>query len=236
MKNQHIISLNLVLIALLLSHYTEAQVQWGVRAGMNLSNSILTEADGSEADRQHVVGMQIGLTLEVEIGNDFYVQPALMYQGKGFKGKDAWPVVIGEESEFKANLSYVVLPVNLLFKPSLGNSGRLLVGAGPYVGYGIGGSWESEAELLYDDIRLSQTQGDVGFTRDGLVGNMGTYNYGKTWDYGVGLLLGYEFLEQYTLQFNGDLGLANLQYYYGEYNSGKQLKNRAFGISLGYKF
>ncbi|WP_157243401.1 porin family protein [Algoriphagus resistens] len=236
MKKQQILYLTLFLSALLSSHFSDAQIQWGFRAGMNMSDSKFTDADGREADRDYVVRMQIGLTLDVAVWNDFFVQPSLWYQGKGFKGNGAWPVVRGNNSEFKANLTYVVLPVNLLFKPRLGKSGRLLLGAGPYVGYGLGGSWESDAELLYGDIMVAQTEGDVRFTKDGSIGDMGTYNYGKPWDYGLGFLLGYEFIERYSIQVNGDLGLANLQYNYGDYNTGEELKNMGVGISLGYKF
>src|SRR5690606_10969172 len=86
MKKQQILYLTLFLSALLFSHFSDAQVQWGVRAGMNMSDSKLTDADGREADRESIVRMQVGLTLDVAVWNDFFVQPSLWYQGKGFKG------------------------------------------------------------------------------------------------------------------------------------------------------
>ena len=235
MNKQQFIYLNLLFVFLLTPHINVAQVQWGVRVGMNVANSDYTDSGGNEAQRENIVNMHLGMTLDIPVLG-FFVQPSLMYQGKGFKGNNAWAAVTGEENEFQANLSYIVLPVNLIFKPKLGTSGRLLLGAGPYLGYGLGGKWKSNRELLYDDIMIAQTEGDIRFTKDGSEGDMGTYNYGKPWDYGFGFLLGYEILDRYYFQLNGELGLANLQYSYGEYNSGGVLKNRVFGWSLGYKF
>ncbi|AWW30995.1 PorT family protein [Echinicola strongylocentroti] len=218
------------------SSLSNAQVQWGVRAGMNMANSKFTQADGSVEETDPVVRMQIGLTLDVPVWNNIYLQPSLIYQGKGFKGMGIWPALAEEDSEFKVNLSYLVMPIHVVFKPKLGSSGHLLVGAGPYIGYGLGGKWESESDLLYDDIMLAQRQGDVNFTKDGSVGEMGAYNYGEPWDYGIGFLLGYEFMERYSVQVNGDFGMADLQYKYGDYDTGQELKNLTFGVSFGYKF
>lgn len=226
----------IVVFALVFPNLCDAQVRWGVRAGMNMTNSKFIQADGTTEYTDPVARMQIGLTLDVPVWNDIYLQSSLLYQGKGFKGSGIWPVVTGEDNELKVNLSYMVMPIHMVFKPRIGRSGRLLVGAGPYIGYGIGGSWESETDLLYDDMMLSQRKGDVNFTTDGSVGDMGTYNYGKPWDYGVGFLVGYEFLERYSVQVNADFGLANLQYNYGDYSTGKELKNIGVGLSLGYKF
>ncbi|WP_339750725.1 porin family protein [Algoriphagus aquimarinus] len=236
MKNCKIASIYLFVFTLFCSHFAEAQVQWGVRAGMNMTNSKFTQANGTVADTDPVMRMQVGLILDVPLWNDIYLQPSLSYQGKGFKGNGVWPAVTSEDSELAVNLSYLVIPIHLVFKPKLGKSGRLLVGAGPYIGYGMGGTWESASELLYDDIMIPQQEGDVNFTTDGSVGDMGTYNYGKPWDYGVGFLLGYEFMERYSVQVNGDFGLANLQYKYGDFDSGQQLRNSGVGVSLGYKF
>ncbi|QDH81170.1 PorT family protein [Echinicola soli] len=228
--------LSLFVFTMFFPTLSDAQVQWGVRAGMNMTNSKFTQADGSVDETDPVVRMQIGLTLDVPVWNDIYLQPSLIYQGKGFKGRGVWSAVTGEDSEFKVNLSYLVMPVHVVFKPRIGSSGRLLVGAGPYIGYGLGGNWESETDLLYDDIMLAQRQGDVNFTKDGSVGDMGTYNYGEPWDYGLGFLLGYEFMERYSVQVNGDFGMANLQYKYGDYDTGQELKNIGLGVSFGYKF
>ncbi|WP_026953533.1 outer membrane beta-barrel protein [Algoriphagus vanfongensis] len=227
---------SITIVALFFSHLSLAQIQWGVRAGMNMTNSEFLQADGSSRNTDPVARIQLGVTMDVPVSHQVYIQPSLMYQGKGFKGTEVWPVVTGDDSELNVNLSYLVIPVQLVFKPQLSENGRLLVGVGPYLGYGLGGKWQSESDLLYDDMMLAQQEGDVSFTSDGSVGDMGVYNYGKPWDYGVGFLLGYEFKQQYSLQVNSDFGLANLQYEYGDFDTGEKLKNSAIGFSLGYKF
>lgn len=223
-------------VSMLFAHLCIAQVQWGVRAGLNASNSTFGISENSTVDTDPVVRLQIGFTVDIPISNSIYLLPSIMYQGKGFKGMGVWPVISGEESELKVNLSYLVMPLQVVFKPKIGENGRLLAGAGPYLGYGMGGAWQAESDLLYDDIMLAQREGEVNFTTDGSVGEMGVYNYGKPWDYGIGFLLGYEYKQVYSLQVNADFGLANLQYQYGDYDTGQKLKNSGVGLSLGYKF
>ena len=43
------------------------------------------------------------------------------------------------------NLSYIEIPVNLLYKPVVGN-GKLLLGFGPYIAYGIGGKYKTDGD------------------------------------------------------------------------------------------
>lgn len=125
--------------------------------------------------------------------------------------------------------------MNLLYKPSIG-SGRLLVGAGPYLGHGTGGTWESDEPVVIGDI-IYGDHGDVHFSTDALDGGGGnSYLYGKPLDYGVNILIGYEFSNRISAQFDIPVGLANL---IPEYSDGTRrdgsFKNLGLGITLGYK-
>jgi hypothetical protein len=46
-------------------------------------------------------------------------------------------------------LNYLEIPVNLVYKPVLG-AGRLLLGFGPYVGFGLGGKLKVATEQKTD--------------------------------------------------------------------------------------
>src|SRR5690606_18977389 len=226
------LSISALLFVLIISiHTVNAQTRVGIRAGMNLSGIHLTDEPGERQDTETVPRFQIGLTLDVPVATDFYIQPAALYSGKGFKQDGGW--LVGPDNTFKATVSYFEVPVNLLYTPQLG-PGNLIVGAGPYVAYGTGGRWKADqGHILIGDIMI-EPQGDVIFKDDVADGEFGNYLYGKPWDYGVNFLVGYKFFRRITVQVNGQFGVANITPDIGGENPKGNTKNKVYGISIGY--
>src|SRR5690606_20963716 len=168
-----------------------AQTRIGVRDGMHRSGVSLVDEQGDKQKTGMIPRFQAGLTVEIPIAIDFYLQPAALYSGKGFRQDGGW--LASADAEFKATASYFEVPVNLLYKPQVG-SNKLIVGTGPYVAYGTGGKWEADqGQIAIGDIMI-EPHGDVIFKNDVSEGEFGNYLYGKPWDYGVHFLVGYEFL------------------------------------------
>jgi hypothetical protein len=130
-------------------------------------------------------------------------------------------------AEFKDNnevkLTYIEIPVNFIYKPILG-AGRMLLGFGPYVGFGLGGKVKSN----------DGKETDVEFTKNYDAGvNKPQY---KGIDGGANFLAGYELKNNLSFQINAQLGLTQLTPGIdGEDNPIKQ-KNTNFGVSVGYRF
>src|SRR5689334_16400374 len=104
---------------------------FGVRAGINFTNLNGKNDQGNDLNNKIKTGFNIGVNAEVPIAPDFYVQPGLLFTTKGAKN-----TILG--ADYKVNISYLEIPINLLYKPALGD-GKLLLGFGPYVGIGVGG-------------------------------------------------------------------------------------------------
>jgi hypothetical protein len=223
-----------VLVSLLFAApgITRAQTQVGLCAGMNFSNVRMEGKNGQGNSTKSTPGFQIGLTVDIPLVANFYLQPGALYSGKGFKQTDNW--FAGSGNELKVNVSYFEVPLNLLYKPRLG-SGKVLVGAGPYAAYGTGGSWKSEAKVVLGDIVLDN-RGDAIFKKDVVNGEFGNYLYGKPWDFGANFLVGYEFHNKLSLQLNSQLGIKDLQPEVGGVKRGGKLKNQSSVISVGYTF
>ncbi|NGM61152.1 hypothetical protein G5B30_04380 [Sphingobacterium sp. SGG-5] len=97
------------------------------------------------------------------------------------------------------------------------------------------GKWKADqGQILIGDIMI-EPQGDVIFKNDVVDGEFGNYLYGKPWDYGVNFLVGYEFFRRVTIQVNGQFGIANLAPDIDGENPKGNIKNRVYGISIGYK-
>ncbi len=231
MRNNKLYALILLLFLVATLNIAKAQTRIGVRTGMNFSNAIMKMENGEKGETELISGFHLGLTVDVPIAGDFYVQPAALYSTKGFKQIGAG---FGYSNNFKADVSYLEVPVNLLYKPKLAG-GNLILGAGGYFGYGTGGKWKSASGVLIGDIQIGDN-GDVIFQNDASKGEFGTYLYGKPLDYGANFLVGYELFSQYSIQFNGQVGLANLQTEFNGVKGRGKMKNQGFGISLGYKF
>ena len=224
------LSLLLLVIASTFS-ITNAQTRFGIKAGVSFSNVTDKAANGAKANTQSLPGLLLGLTADVHLAGNLYVQPALLYSRKGFKQENGG---FGSATNFRVKADYIELPVNFLYKPKLG-TGCLLLGAGPYIAYGTGGNWTSDNDLIIGDI-VSKGSGNVAFRNDGSVRNDSEYTYGRPLDYGLNGTLGYEFRERFSLQLTGTVGLANLVPNFNGYQPGGSLRNRGMGIAIGYKF
>ncbi|MGM9476157.1 porin family protein [Pedobacter sp. GSP4] len=215
------------------SHAAFAQTKIGIRAGANFAKVSVRDEAGKKQETDYVPGFQIGLTVDVPLVEDVYLQPGFAYALKGFKNNNGGYYGYGEN--FKAKADYIELPINILYKPTVGK-GKLLLGAGPYLAYGTGGSWNSATSAVIGDINIGNT-GEIIFRNDAAEGhNLNSYTYGRPLDYGINVLTGYEFAGRFSIQLEGQLGLANLVPDFGDYKPSGKLKNNAFGISLGYKF
>lgn len=228
----HVFTFFTLWLILSAGHSAHAQTIWGIKAGVNFSSAAIEDEAGSESPTQAIPRLHIGFTIDIPMAADFYIQPGLLYAGKGFKQSGNW--FSGAANEFEARVSYLEIPVNVLYKPQLG-IGKLLFGAGPYISYGTGGKWESEREVHIGDIVI-ENQGDVIFKNDFMDGEFGNYLYGRPLDYGMGMLAGYEFFGKLAIQFNAQWGLANLIPEVSGVSRDGHVRNKSVGFSIGYKF
>jgi hypothetical protein len=189
-----------------------AQVpSFGIRGGVNFAS--LTASSGSlSVSTGSTTTFAVGVFTDFKLGA-VSIQPALNYTGKGghfaFEGLDG-------EADFKTY--YLQVPVNVVYRiPAV--IGNVYFGAGPYVGLGLSGKAKGT------DENGNSVSEDIEFGSD-----PGTF---KRTDFGLNGIAGVEFKGGLILGINYDLGLSNISNDTGDSES---LKNRVFGISVGYKF
>jgi len=202
----------------------DATTTFGIRAGVNFTNVTGKDQAGNDLSNDKLkTGFNIGVNAEIPIAPDFYIQPGLLFSTKGAKIKN------GSSSDYKVNLSYLELPVNLLFKPELG-TGKLLIGFGPYIAYAIGGKVKGynnkDQDITFDKSVTATEYLNVG----------NPYGLLKRFDAGGNFLLGYETSSKISIQFNGQLGMTKINpEIEGVSNDHTKYKNLGVGVSLGYR-
>lgn len=216
-----------------------AQVQFGARAGINFSNVISKDPDGNKADYTLNPGFHVGATVDIAIADEFALQPGILFTQKGFQSEIITPTVTTAST---ATSHHIEVPVNFIFKPEVG-VGKLLLGAGPYVAYGVGGrfirtrkDWYKPVEDAEPIILTEKINKRIQFLEDLSDEDLSRIQLSKPFDYGANLLAGYEFKGKYSAQLNAQLGLANIEPTKSGAKTGSKYKNVGFGISLGYKF
>jgi len=175
--------------------------RFGINAGVNFANINGKDAEGTKLK----TGFQAGVTYDIGLADEFVLQPGISYVQNGSKVK-------GDEFDERWDLNYIQVPVTFQYQPALG-TGNLLLGVGPYVGFGVG---KVKGSLFDDKVSSKSDWDDAGL---------------KKVDAGGKLLVGYQLGMGLSFNLNANLGLANLSD-----DKDAKFHNTSFGVTVGYKF
>ncbi|PUZ28314.1 hypothetical protein DCC81_02175 [Chitinophaga parva] len=216
----------LLIVLTFLSTVVSAQASLGFKGGYVFSDLDFGNNAGVPAARSHGrTTWQAALMLNVPLGvPGLYLEPNLGFVRKGaaFSGG---PKLVGPGGAPGTGqsllLDYLELPVNAVYKFSL-PFGKLAVGAGPYVAYGLAGRFDYVLEngsgtnaTASRDVTFSKAYSNTSI-------NM------ERWDAGLNGMLSLEFNNYLVVGANYSYGLANIN----RSNFG-DLHNRYLGVTLG---
>jgi hypothetical protein len=194
--------------------YDAGRTTFGIRAGVNFQNINGKNQNGDKLENDILTGFHAGVNAEIPLGTGFYLQPGVLYSQKGTEF----------DNDNQIKLNYIEVPVNFVYKPVLG-TGRMLLGFGPYVGFGLNGKQ-----------KVSGSEFDVEFENE-QPSLPSTTLYVKGIDAGANFLAGYEFARNLSFQLNAQLGLMNVNpEVTGASNDESKWRHTGFGVSLGYRF
>jgi hypothetical protein len=162
--------------------------------GLNIAN-LTGDVDGTSTK----MGAHLGVMLNFDITEHFSVEPGLLYSMKGAKG----------ENDFKIDLNYLEIPINLVYHFGEAGAGGFMVHAGPYLGYALSGKFGDESDIFQSG----------GF---------------KKMDYGVNIGAGYQLPMGVFVRAQYGMGLANLSDDFMG-SSDVKIKNTCIGITVGYR-
>ncbi len=191
-------------------HAASAQVNFGVKAGLNLANVFVDPKE--DPNPSMVVTFQAGAIADINISDNFAIQPGLLLVGKGFKVDFDF---LGTNFKSTSNPFYLQVPVNFLYKGKM-----FYAGAGPYAAFGLFGKNKTEGGGDSD----SQ---DISF------GNDVDDNYAPL-DFGVNVEAGVDLPANLRIGAGYALGLSNV---ISEANRGDtSIKHGVISVNVAYMF
>lgn len=234
MKFKHIIAcLLLTSVSMTFAqNYTQADAEpakttFGIYGGVNFQNINGKDPQGETLTNSLVPRYHFGVNGEIPIAPEFFFSVGVQYISKGTKGPVNYLDHNGSSNTVSRvlKLNYIEAPLHLVYKPLLGN-GHLILGFGPYLGYGFSG------KALFSG-NTSPADADIEFTKDVPSGATNNLVYFKNMDIGSDFFVGYQLKNGLNLVLNSQLGLININS-----NTSTKLanKNTGFGLSLGYRF
>ena len=198
---------------------------FGVRAGINFQNITGKYSNDDRMKNDLIPGFNVGVNAEIPIAPTFYIQPGVLFTTKGAKLEKS----SAQSYNSTVHLSYIEVPVNLVYKPVLG-AGRLIAGFGPYVDFGIGG------KIKYDGTGAPSDR-DIKFKKNVSNSDNNSYGYFRGFGAGANVLFGYEFANKLSFQLNAQLGLTDINPKNDAISStDAKATNTGFGVSAGYRF
>lgn len=219
--------LKLLLATALLAVLTiQVQAQGlGIRAGVNFQNINGKDALGDQLENDLITAYHVGVIAEKEFVPTFYFQTGLLYSVKGAKSTDD---LLGQSVTYTLKNGYLELPLHFMFKPALGN-GHLILGFGPYIGFGLNGKAKIESGGQSEDW-------DVSYQNEVTASDNDETIYVKRFDAGGNLFFGYEFAGGLSFQLNTQLGMLKINPDYQGFDDESKWNNTGFGLSAMYRF
>jgi len=199
----------LFFILFLFSITTNAQIQVGLKAGLNISD-IVEDDPGEEATNFDTkLGFVGGVYFNYQFNNMFAVQPEIYYSMKGAKLKDQY-------NDLNLKLTYVEIPILLQFiVPLKGTPVKPLLFVGPAMGLNLTAKNErtNNGQATEEDFKDLIKSTDLGLVFGG----------------GISLPLG---KNQLGIDVRYSLGLSNI----GKDTGSATIKNNIINFNLLYGF
>ncbi len=182
----------IIIIILIVNSVSAQSTRLGFYGGPNVS-TMFQKISGVKHTHDYVTGATVGILLDVPMQRYGSFQPGLDYIGKN--SKDEY-VSNGETIKTKTLLTYVEVPLNILFRIPAGG-GKVTLGCGVAAAMAVSGTMS---------VRGNQSTNE---TKKLSFGD-GTKDDFAKYDFGINGLAGYEFANGFFLQLNYNYGINRL--------------------------
>ena len=206
----------------------DAGITYGVKAGVTFPTFSAT--DIRDVTVKSITSFYVGGVVNIPVHSMLSVQPGLTLIGKGGKLPSSEQLLAGVDFYSQVTTPmYLEIPVNLIANFEAG-PGKVFVGAGPYLSFGIGG------KLKPEDTAFGQIVRDIKFGTNSSSTSASDRKDLKSLDIGLNFLLGYQLTNGLSINGGYGLGLTNISPDTDLPNNKASLKNSVISVGLGFTF
>lgn len=197
-----------VVMGLSATQINAQSISGGIKADANMSNFILKDMD---AESTLGFGATIGGYGKIEFNENLALQPEVLLHFKNSELKS-------NSSNQAVDFQYfgVEIPVYAVGYINIGD-GKGFLGFGPYLGLGIDARYKTSGA---SDVKLYKKYGD-------------TKSAMQRWDFGIGGMLGYEFMNKFQISAAYKIGFIDALN--AEADNATML-NQTVSLGVGYRF
>ena len=178
---------------------------FGLKANANMSHFIIRDMDDYQSNMK--LGCSTGIFVKLE-SNHFALQYELLLH---YKTSEMENEVEQTKTEYKC--WSLILPIYFMGQINTG-SGKIFIGAGPYVSVGLD---------------ATQSPGSIDLYRKDQTANKSIM---QRWDFGLGAIAGYEFSNGISINAGYQVGLINAL---SAEKNDMTMKNQTVCLGIGYK-
>lgn len=207
MKKIILLGLSLFMATGLMTVKAQTPLTFGVKAEANMSNFLLSDMDGVSSTMK--LGPTVGGFMNIGLHQNFSIQPELMFFYRSSKMETE---ATGQTIKDDFNQWGMQLPVYFLGHLYTDN-GKFYGGVGPYVGLGFDAKYKDADVDLYKKVNDEAAM--------------------NRWDFGLGLLVGYEFHNGIQINAGYQLGLID------QLDANKDdasMRTQTVSLGVGYRF
>ncbi|MCC8018377.1 MAG: PorT family protein [Rikenellaceae bacterium] len=205
-----------VLLLIPLLHVSAQKGEFGLRAGLNLSNQI------GDIDMKIKPAFNVGMVVDVNGQRSFFFQPGLLYSLKGSKDSG---YISNVKVDQTIQMHYIEVPLSVGWKFKTGGNALFVVQTGPYFAAAVAGRLITESGV--------KTYGGGGKESHGVIGDV--FKRGDIgWNGGIGIRGSHMFL---GVQYG--IGILNTSKDTGSgiYNYHKtKIRNSNLSLNVAYYF
>ncbi|MEN8137694.1 MAG: porin family protein [Bacteroidota bacterium] len=224
-----------IVLVVLFTVDTQAQVKFGVKAGVNFNDIAQNiKSNELEFDSKMGIGYHAGALIDYSFNEEMGLQSGIIWNRKGFDADGFSYYGFDIDADISAFLNYIEIPLHFVYKL---NSFQFY--AGPYFAFGLGGVME---------VIVNNNNYDIDVSRDieliPVYGEVDEDDYDndempvRGFDYGIDFGLGYE-LGPVLLNAGYSIGLGNITPNYTDPDidpKDEKRSNRVITVSVAYMF
>lgn len=206
-----------------------AQVSFGIKAGLNLSD-MNGRIDGiKDSDTKTKPGFNIGGLVDYSFTDVLGLETGLILDSKGYEYRFDNNGDFSSSAEYGklvTNVMYLDIPINLKAQFDVGKT-RVFGLFGPYIGIALSGKIKAKGDLKSDLEQLGiETEESIEFGGSETNDNLKRFDFGLMLGAGVGI-------KAFEISTGYDFGLVNIL---PGGDSDNYIKNGLFKLSLAYFF